>query len=139
MNDLSPILSKARDTNFNVMSEISKRALDDKTGAEYLESLSQSQVDLYNSNLCCQDLDLDLLPLPMSTPVLLKLINDTSTRLEQLMLSNAVDKKPVTQGPTRQVLAKEKKELQKAKVELQKAKNDYWDKCSSRKRKGKTR
>ena len=137
MNDLSPILSKARDTNFNVMSEISKRALDDKTGAEYQESLSQSQVFMYNSNLCCQDLDLDLLPIPMSTPVLLKLINDTSTRLEQLMLSNAVDKKPVTQGPTHQV-AKEKKELQKAKVELQKAKDDY-RKCSSRKRKDKTR
>jgi len=133
MKDLSPILSKARDLSYNVMSEISKRALDDKTGAEYLESLTLPQVEMYNSNLCCRDLDLDLLPLPLSTPELLKLINDTSTRLEQLMLTEAVDKKPNKGQKTK--LAKEKSKLKQAKEDYRKHSTTE---TNSRKRKVRT-
>ena len=69
MKDLSPILLKGRDTIANVMVHISKRALDEKMGAEYMDSLSTFQVTTYNSNMCGQDLEFKTLL--MSTPELL--------------------------------------------------------------------
>jgi hypothetical protein len=83
MTDLFPVLNNGDNITKNALELISERTKHEQTGEQYLGSLSLVQRVRYNSQLCGQHLELEILP--VSTPLLDKQLMETATRMNELL------------------------------------------------------